>query len=504
MVCAVDHLAATAGVEMLRNGGTAVDATIAANAVSAVTTQHQCGMGGDLFALVHVDGEVAPAALCASGRSGSGADAARLRAEGHVTMPPTGDIRTVPVPGCVDGWTALHARFGRLPLADVLGPARACAADGFPASEDLALAAAAFLPDVADFAGVRAGALVRRPGVARARDAIAADGRDGFYRGEFGRGLRALGRGHFTEDDLVRPQAEWVEPLVIDAWGRRLWTVPPPSQGYVTLASAWIADGLPLPADPADPLWAHLLVEAARQAGHDRPRVLHERADGQALLAPARLAPRRQAVDAARAAVLGGAYADSGTTYLCAVDEDRMGVSLIQSNAGGFGSLLAEPSTGIALQNRGIGFSLEPSHPAEYGPGRRPPHTLAPVLVTHPDGGLDMVVGTMGGDAQPQVVLQLLARMLHGGQSPEAALAAPRWTFAGSFDTWDGGGAVRVRVESHAPPAWIDGLHERGHAIEQAQAFTHPFGHAHAVRVQDDVLAGAADPRARNGAAVGW
>ena len=513
MVCAVDHLAAAAGVDMLRRGGSAVDAAVATNAVLAVTTQHQCGMGGDLFALVHVPGEPVPSALCSSGRSGSGADADAMRAEGRTAMPVVGDIRSVPVPGCVDGWVALYERFGRLPLADVLAPARAYAAGGFPASEELALAAAGFLagrPGAEDYEGVQPGSFVRRPGVARALDAIAADGRDGFYRGEFGAGLLAMGRGHYTDDDLARSQAEWVEPLVLDAWGRRLWTVPPPSQGYLTLASAWIADGLPLPTDPTDPQWAHLLVEAARQAGHDRPAVLHEAADSRALLAPARLAARRTAIDPQHAALLGGSYADAGTVYLCAVDEDRMGVSLIQSNAGGFGALLAEPATRIFLQNRGLGFSLEPGHPAEYGPGRRPPHTLAPALVTTPDGRLDMVVGTMGGDAQPQVVLQLLARLLHGGQSPATAVAAPRWTLVGaqpdaigSFDTWDAGGAVRVRVEAQAPTAWTDGLVARGHRVEQAAAFTHPFGPAHVVRVQDDALAGAADPRARNGAAVG-
>jgi gamma-glutamyltranspeptidase/glutathione hydrolase len=504
MVCAVDHLAAAAGADMLRRGGSAVDAAVAANAVTAVTMQHQCGMGGDLFALVHVPGEPEPAALVSSGRSGSGADAAQLRAEGHTRMPPTGDIRTVPVPGCVDGWVALHERFGRLPLSEVLAPARTYAAEGFPASEELALAAAVFLPDVEDYRGVQSGSLVRRPGVARAFDAVARDGRDGFYRGEFGAGLLALGEGHYTDHDLARSQAEWVEPLVVEAWGRRIWTVPPPSQGYVTLASAWIAAGLSLPDDPTDSQWAHFLVEASRQAGHDRPSVLHEQADGRALLAPDRLAPRRAAIDPDRAAVLGGAYADSGTTYLCAVDEERMGVSLIQSNAGGFGSLLVEPSTGVCLQNRGIGFSLEPGHPAEYGPGRRPPHTLAPALVTHVDGALDAVVGTMGGDAQPQIVLQLLARMLAGGQSPAAAVAAARWTFAGSFDTWERGGAVQVRVESHAPAAWFDGLTARGHDVVRAQAFSHPFGHAHAIRIRGGALEGAADPRARDSAAVGF
>lgn len=513
MVCAVDHLAASAGVESLRRGGSAADAAVATSAVLAVTTQHMCGMGGDLFAVVHLDGDGnGPAALVSSGRAGSGADPDRLRAEGHATMPFRGDIRAVPVPGCVDGWLALHERFGRLPLADVLAPAHSYATDGFPAS--LTLAAATDQVDRLahhDFHGIRPGALVRRRGVARALDDIVAHGRAGFYEGAFGEGLLALGAGEYTPDDLARPQSEWVESLALDAWGRRLWTVPPPSQGYLTLAGAWIADGLPLPDDPDDPQWAHLLIEAARQAAFDRIDVLHEHADGPALLDLARLAPRRHAVDADHAAVLGDRYTTGGTIHLCAVDGDRMGVSLIQSNAAGFGAHIVEPTTGIFLQNRGIGFSLVAGHPAEYGPRRRPPHTLSPALVTSTDNRLRTVIGTMGGDGQPQVLLQLLARLLHSGQSPATAVAAGRWTLegphrrgGGGFDTWAAGGAVAVRLEGNAPSAWADGLRSRGHVVDTTEPFSHAFGHAHVVHVADDHLAGASDPRARGGAAVAW
>nr|MBA3655687.1 gamma-glutamyltransferase [Actinomycetota bacterium] len=176
MVCSVDHLASEAGVAMLRAGGNAVDAAIAANAVLTVTAQHMCGLGGDLWALVHRPGDDAPAVLNASGRAGSGADPDRLRAEGHTAMPATMDIRAVPVPGCVDGWAALHERFGRLPMADLLAPARGYAVDGFPPSPMLrnAIAAIAHLPEAADFTA--GGTLLRRPGVARALAAIAERG----------------------------------------------------------------------------------------------------------------------------------------------------------------------------------------------------------------------------------------------------------------------------------------------------------------------------------------
>src|SRR3954469_21521997 len=205
MVCAVDHLAAQAGLAMLRGGGSAADAAVATSAALAVTTQHMCGMGGDLFALVHSPGDDAPAALNASGRAGSGADPDRLRDEGHVVMPFLGDIRSVPVPGCVDGWLALHGRFGRLPLAQVLEPARAYAENGFPATATLAAAAQRLGPvdhaeDFTSGGPLHPGDIVRRPGVARTLAAIADGGRDAFYRGEFGEGLLALGKGEYTDE----------------------------------------------------------------------------------------------------------------------------------------------------------------------------------------------------------------------------------------------------------------------------------------------------------------
>src|SRR5581483_2770405 len=242
------------------------------------------------------------------------------------------------------------------------------AADGFPASQLLAWACLLLegLPEAADYTAggqVDLGTVIRRPGVARTLEAIAAGGRAAFYEGEFGEGLLALGAAEYTGDDLARPLADWVEPLQLEAWGHRLWTIPPNSQGYLTLAGAWIASGLPLPADPADPSWAHLTVEAARQAGFDRRDVLHELADGQALLDARRLAPRRDAIDAERAAALGANVDVGGTIYLCAVDSNRMGVSLIQSNEAGWGSMLIVPGVRIFLQNRGLGFSLERGHP---------------------------------------------------------------------------------------------------------------------------------------------
>lgn len=508
MVCAVDHLAAGAGIAMMRAGGSSADAAVAASAVLAVTNQHMCGMGGDLFAVVHSDG-LPPVALNASGRAGSGADPDALRSEGHAVMPLTSDIRSVPVPGCVDGWLELHGRFGRLALAQVLEPARLYAAEGFAAAPGLveAVGRVAGLPGADDFRGaLMPGAIIRRPGVARVLSAIAQQGRAGFYCGEFGEGLFSLGKGEYTAEDLETPCSDWVAPLSVDAFGARIWTAPPNSQGYITLAGAWIADGLDLPRDTRDPLWAHLTIEAARQAAFDRDDVLHEQADGDWLVSPQRLAARRGAISRDKVAPARGNYARGDTVYLCAIDEDRLAVSLIQSNASEFGALLAERNTGIFLQNRGAGFSLQIGHPAEYRPRRRPPHTLSPTLVTSRDNRLRAALGTMGGDAQPQILLQLLGRILRSKEAVGDAVAAARWVLSSAQK---GGGVdtaplEHVELEPMTPTSWTGQLQARGHLVATSRSHGQQFGHAQVIACLDGCLEGASDPRSLSGAAAGY
>ena len=295
-----------------------------------------------------------------------------------------------------------------------------------------------------------------------------------------------MGGGHFAPADLSTSAAGWCTPLRAAAWGHDLWTVPPPSQGYLTLAGAAVAEAAGLGADPDDPHWAHLLVETWRAVGHDRPEVLFDGADGDALLGSARLEAAAARVDTASMAppdVVPGRgttgpdvarFGDGDTTHLCALDADGLGISLTQSNALDFGSHLVEPRTGVFLHNRGVGFSLVEGHPAEVAPGRRPPHTLSPMLVTGRDGALSHLVGAMGGDAQPQIIVQLLARLLLAGQDPATAIAAPRFTLdapsAGPFRLW-WGEDLTVLVEADAPPAWRDGLTGPGHHVKTISAF---------------------------------
>jgi gamma-glutamyltranspeptidase/glutathione hydrolase len=525
MVSSADQLASSAGIAMLDRGGTAGDAMVAAAAVMAVVGPHLCGLGGDVLAMVQAPG-ARPEALLAVGRAGSGADPDRLRAAGHDDMPLRGHLASVPVPGAVDGWLALHERYGRLALETVLEPAIALAEDGFAASMIMAFAShlIAEVPGAGQLCPdgpLEPGQLVRLPGVARTLLSVASGGRDGFYGGEFGRALLEMGRGEYAAQDMAQSLAEWVEPLVLRAFGHDLWTVPPPSQGYLTLAGAWIAEQLGIPDDPADPLWPHLIAEAGRASSFDRPAVLFDGADGAELLSLSRLEARAASIDPERAASSrppdapphAGArvLSDGDTTHLCTVDADGLGISLTQSNALDFGAHLVAGETGVFLHNRGVGFSLEPGHPAEYGPGRRPTHTLSPALATRPDGSLAQIIGTMGGDVQPQILLQLLVRLLHGGENPASAISAARVVHeapgAPPFRLWQAR-AHSLLMESDAPEGWRQGLESRGHRVRVVGACNPvDVGCSQIISVERSgdhfTFTGASDPRSLDGDAVG-
>ena len=496
MVSSPDHVATAAGVGMLRAGGSAADAAIAASAVLAVTWPQHCGPGGDLFAIVHVPGEDEPAVLNASGRAGAGADPDRLRAEGETRDAAarrrarghgaraawTGGSRCTRASGgwrwarCSSrrgGWRPTGSRRARRWCARPARcrPTRPGRLRGVTRRPRRASCAAA-----------------RHRG--RARGGRAATAATGSTRAASARRC-SRSADEFAAADLERPGADWVAPLGLRVWGRQGWTVPPNSQGYLTLASAWIAEGLEL-YEPGDARWAHGLIEAAKAARSDRDTLLHEGADGRALLAAPRLAEQRARIDPAHASELVRLRGDGGTIGLAAVDPEGMGVALIQSNFDGWGSgLFVE---GIALHNRGAAFSLHEGALTEYGPGRRPPHTLSPLIVCRPDGSLHTVLATMGGQAQPQILLQLLARRLRAGQAPADALAGGRWTLDGDA----------VAVEAHAPTDWFAGLPARGHRLRPRPSWGDDFGHAHLIAVEDDHLAGAADPRTGSGSASGF
>ena len=326
-------------------------------------------------------------------------------------------------------------------------------------------------------------------------------------------GLRRIGAGLFTADDLARSQADWVDPLGVDLWGHRVWTVPPNSQGYLSLAAARIAELVGLGRDldhrPDTAEWAHLLVEAARLAGHDRLAVLHEDADGRR--APVRrptgatgraLRPPRAQLP--RRAVRGGRH--------------HLPVHRRRRGPGGVADPVERPRVGACTSpcprsgsSSTTAARASPSNPGtrpSTGPGRRPPHTLAPALAQRGDGTLRAVLGTMGGDTQPQVVLQLLARLLVADQDPARCIGAPRWRLGdGGFDSWEGDGPALVGVEQGAPEEWVSGLRSRGHDVSVQDPWNSGYGHAHLIERTGDGTLGRSrrPPRAhgRDGHLVG-
>lgn len=521
-ISSVDTLASAAGLEVLQRGGSAVDAAISANAVLAVTTQQSCGLGGDLFALVYEpSSEETPSAvraLNASGRAGSKVSAEALRQEGLTVMPFRGRMESVTVPGCVDGWLALHDRYGKLPFRELLLPAIHYAEEGFPASIGLADSVGMILSlenateyRAAFARGRKHGTVVRRPGIARTLTSLANLGREGFYGGEFGAELIKLGSEVFSAQDLKEPQAEWVEPLQIGAFSHRLWTAPANSQGYLGLLSAAISELLSLPRDPTNHDYAHILIEASRLAGFDRIDRLFDGADVRSLLSQDEI-ERRASLFSAKATIsLPESYLKGDTTAITAIDEAGLGVVLIQSNAAGFGAHILTPSTQVFLHNRGIGFNLIPMHKGELRKQTRPPHTLSPIIATDKDGGLRALIGSMGGDAQPQILLQLLTRVLHCGQSSAEAVAGGRFILtsrkarlASGFATWKESGRTTVKLEESCPSNWANDLASLGHDVSIDLGEHRQYGHAHVLIKHDEYLEGAADPRSLGGACLGY
>lgn len=414
-VAAAPHeLSALAAIEVMAGGGNAVDGAIAANAVQGTVAPETCGIGGDLFALVYGPDTDSPACLNSSGRAGSGANPGALRATGHTTMPLHGPP-AVTVPGCVDGWHALSGRYGSLSLSEVLRPAIRLAESGFPASRELSEAWAARAAQLLSQASAPpmfpngrppgVGERISRPFLAESLRSVA-DSRDAFYLDRVGTAIPEATGNLITLEDLARCQARWVEPLSAELFGMTAWTAPPNSQGYLTLASLSIFEKLDVTGDPEHPDYWHALIEAYRSMAWERDHLLYDPDTGPrlAMLDPEKLAERGNRIDPAAA----GSWrrpisAAGGTAYMCAVDRDGMGVSLIQSNFHGIGSGLSAGRTGVWLHNRGAGFNLDPGHPNEWKPGRRPLHTLSPTIWTE-GNRLALVLGTRGGHQQPQLL----------------------------------------------------------------------------------------------------
>lgn len=514
-------LAAQAGLQMLIDGGHAVDAAVAAAAVLNVLEPMSTGVGGDLFALIWDNTAKRVVALNGSGRSAAATNAADVRNMGYERIPTAGPDAglSVSVPGTVDGWQTALATYGRMTLRETLAPAIDYALNGFAVSEVIAYqwqaneSKLAANPSGFEFLpGGRApryGELVTLPALGRTLQAIADGGRAAFYTGEVAERIATFVQqkgGWLTATDLANHRSDWDEPIHTDYRGVTVWECPPNGQGIAALLALNIAEGFALPAMPAQsPEVYHYLIESMRLAFTD---ALQYVADPRAVDVPiAQLlsktyAARRRAAILPAAALVDVAYGNpsgsADTVYVTAIDAAGNACSFINSVFHSFGSGLVVPSTGIVLQNRGALFSLDPAHPNYAQGNQRPYQTIIPGMATR-DGELWLSFGVMGGFQQPQGHLQVISNMVDFGMDAQRALDALRF----HIDV-DGSGVVML--EAGVPDETVRALRDRGHRIEIVDGYERMlFGGGQIISrdVESGVLLAGSEPR-KDGAAVGW
>jgi gamma-glutamyltranspeptidase len=511
VVAAPHYLASLAGIEVLRDGGSAVDAAIATNLVLSVVWPQMCGPGGDLFAQVWSARDGRIFGLNASGRAGRGMTLDTYAAHGHAQMPNRGPL-TVTVPGAVDGWFALHERFGRLPFDRIARDAIHHARHGYRLTSFVASAIrsnAKLLAQIGDGAEVfgsspHAGDALVQADLANTLESLAAKARSYMYEGELGERIVAFlraNRGGLEPEDFSAQRSEWVEPLSTDYRALTVCELPPNSQGVVLLEILNMLDGVDLNE------WElseriHQLVERKKLAFADRDARVADPACGPvdvSLLLDRgyahELAQRigSDALAPTRSSVGRSVDVAGDTIFLCTADRDGNVVSLIQSLYAAFGSGIHVPGTGVTLHNRGFGFNLQSGHPNCVAPGKRPMHTLMPGLALR-DGQPWLAFGTRGADGQPQTALQLLTGMLDFGLTLQAAMEAPRWAHGAPGGNYPASALV---LESRFGAAVATELQARGHQVMLADAVDPVMGTAQMIEIDQarGCFIAASDPR---------
>lgn len=486
MAATSQPLATQVAIDILKRGGTAVDAAIAANAVLGLVEPTGCGIGGDLFAIVWDPRSKKLHGLNASGRSPAKLTMDHFRKLGLKKIPAFGPL-PVTVPGTVDGWFALHGKFGKLPVADLLQPAINYARDGFPLSELIAYywrLNARRLQGFANFKetfmpGGKApavGQVFRNPRLADTYQKIAKGGRDAFYRGDIARAIaehmRAAG-GFLDADDLAAHRSEWIQPVRTRYRGYDVWELPPNGQGIAALQILNVLETYDVKSmgfGSAD--YMHAFVEAKKLAFSDRAKYYADpefnKIPVNQLISKVYARKRKKLIDPKRAqrSVPAGKLARGDTIYLTVADESGMMVSLIQSNYRGMGSGMVPKDLGFVLQDRGELFDLNPGHFNSYAPRKRPFHTIIPAFVTH-RGQPHLSFGVMGGAAQPQMHAQVIVNIIDFGMNLQEAGDAPRILHTGSSqptgETMNDGGTVYL--ERGFAAETVRELTRKGHRI---------------------------------------
>jgi len=525
MVTCPHSLASQAGVDVLRAGGSAVDAAIATSAALAVLYPHMTGVGGDAFWLIHDAKTGQVRYLDGGGRAAASASIDWFKARGHLEIPFRGVLpATLTTPGSVASWGEAHAAYGRLPMSRCLESAIGYARDGFPVTQRLAGWIEHVKADLAPHAESCAifmphgqvpvaGSKLFNPNLANTLEAIAQKGPAGFYEGAVGRELARFAAeqgGFFTEADLAAQTARWGEPLQGTYRDVTIFETPAPTQGFTVLQMLNLLEPFALHEKPylsADP--AHLMVQAKQIAYHDRDRFLADplfaNVPMERLIAKTHADERRPLMDPARALpwdkVPSYGSLTGDTVYIAVVDAQGNAVSLIHSLYGVFGSAVVAGQTGVMLQNRAAYFSLNPTHPNCLEPGKTPLHTLIASMGFR-DGRLWSVVGCMGADGQPQIHLQTYINLIDFGRNIQEALEAPRW-LSGRFAL--GEDRDTLHIEARFPRETIDELERRGHRLNRWGDWNELAGHAHGIVIdpQSGMRYGGSDPRS-DGAAAGY
>ncbi len=525
MVAAAHPLAVDIGLDILKAGGTAVDAAIAVNAALTLMEPCSCGMGGDLFAMVWDPETETLHGLNASGRSPLTLAREMIPPEEDGTIPLYSPWAWT-VPGCVDGWFELHERFGNLPMKTVLEPAIKASRKGTPVPQVIAAAwkrAATVFADKPGFAEVflpndlppREGEIFANPALARTLEVLATGGRDAFYRGPIAETLAAYSKlhgGQLSLEDLNNHRSEWVEPISTTYRGTTVWELPPNGQGLAALQILNIVENFDLRNLGRDnPDYWHLLIEAKKLAFEDRARFYADPDFAEiplvSLLDKAYAKKQAETIDLSRAARridTSNPHLEHGdTTFLVTADSNGMMVALIQSNYTGFGSGYVVPDLGFGIQNRGSLFTLEEGHPNSLEPGKRPFHTIIPAFLGK-DGVPSMAFGVMGGAMQPQGHAQIVINLVDFDMNLQEAGDAARFRHGGSSQPTgtsmnDGG---TVFLESEVPFEVRRDLLRRGHRVQEAGG---GFGGYQAIsrNPETGVLSGATESR-KDGCAAGY
>ena len=514
MAVAPHALAAQSALEVLREGGNALEAMIAQAATIAVAYPHMNSIGGDSFWLVHVPRRL-PRAIDASGAAARTASIDWYGARGVTGAIPTrGGLAANTVAGTLSGWDAafrLSRKWGgRLPLKRLLADAIHYAEEGVAVTASQAAATSAKRAELEPQPGFRetflpggevpaAGSLFKQPRLAATLARLAAAGLGDFYRGRLARAIARdlAGAGSpLAASDLARHRAKLVEPLALAHSLGTVYNLPPPTQGLVSLLILGMLDVLDVGASgPASADFVHLAVEATKRAFAVRDHCVTDPAymtvDPRALLKAAKVRELADNVDRGRAARWGAGQGPSDTVWMGAVDAAGRSVSMIQSVYHEFGSGVVLGESGVNWQNRGCSFSLDPQALNALKPGRKPFHTLNPALAVLKDGRT-LVYGTMGGDGQPQTQSAVFTRVAVFGMDPQQAVSAPRWLLG---RTW-GQSSDSLKLESRFSTGVVAELARRGHVMEVLGEFDEAMGHAGAiVRHPNGVLEGGADPR---------